>query len=179
VFWHDCANAIWSLKGPKGPHLSILVVFICKKISISLQRMQASSILSWAIIISLVISQLPPLHDTPAITMANLLQAINFWHGKIWPTYYRQPILDMERFWHLFWTNLTSWNFSLFFFHTLFITPKKQFVYKYNIVNKYSDEWDNLQSQIKHYANIHQTNEWQNLISNDIINVNNPEKIKY
>jgi hypothetical protein len=82
----------------------------------------------------------------------------------------------MERFWHLFWTNLTSWNFSLFFFHTPFITPKKQFVYKYNIANKYSDEWDNLQSQIKHYANIHQRNEWQNLISNDIINVNNPRK---
>ncbi len=37
---------------------------------------------------------------------------------------------------------------------------KKQFVYKSNIANKYSDEWDNLQSQIKHYANIHQTNGW-------------------
>jgi hypothetical protein len=37
---------------------------------------------------------------------------------------------------------------------------QKQFIYKSNIVNKYIDEWDNLQSQIKHYANIHQINEW-------------------
>jgi len=46
MFSHHCANAIWSLKGPKGLHLSILVTFICQKVSITLQRMQASSILS-------------------------------------------------------------------------------------------------------------------------------------
>ncbi len=38
VFLHDYANAIWSLKRTKGPHLS--------KASITLQRMQVSSILN-------------------------------------------------------------------------------------------------------------------------------------
>jgi hypothetical protein len=32
AFLHDCANAIWSLKGPKGPPLSILVTFLCQRI---------------------------------------------------------------------------------------------------------------------------------------------------
>jgi len=39
VFLHDCANAIWSLKGIESPHLSTLVTFIRKKISITLQKM--------------------------------------------------------------------------------------------------------------------------------------------
>jgi hypothetical protein len=29
VLLHDDANAIWSLKGPEGLHLSILVTFLC------------------------------------------------------------------------------------------------------------------------------------------------------
>ncbi len=36
VFLHDYANAIWSLKGIKGPHLFTLVTFFCQKISITL-----------------------------------------------------------------------------------------------------------------------------------------------
>jgi hypothetical protein len=28
MFLHDYANAIWSLKGPKGPHLFVLVIFL-------------------------------------------------------------------------------------------------------------------------------------------------------
>jgi hypothetical protein len=51
VFLQDCINAIWSLKETKGFHLSTLVIFLCHKISITLQRMQVSSILSRAIII--------------------------------------------------------------------------------------------------------------------------------
>jgi len=35
MFSHDCANAMWNFKGP----LSILVTFLCQKISITLQRM--------------------------------------------------------------------------------------------------------------------------------------------
>jgi hypothetical protein len=31
VFLHDCTNAIWSLKGTKGLHLSTLVIFFIKK----------------------------------------------------------------------------------------------------------------------------------------------------
>ncbi len=46
VFLHNCAKAIWSLKGQEGLHLSISVTFHLQKVSITLQRMQASSILS-------------------------------------------------------------------------------------------------------------------------------------
>jgi hypothetical protein len=38
VLLHDYANAIWSLKGPKGLHLFSLVTFFCQKISITLQK---------------------------------------------------------------------------------------------------------------------------------------------
>jgi hypothetical protein len=61
MFSHNCANAIWNLKWPEDFHLSILVTFLCQKISITLQKMQASSILSEAIVVGLVTSQLPPL----------------------------------------------------------------------------------------------------------------------
>jgi hypothetical protein len=73
VFLHDCANAIWSLKGLKGLHIFTLVIFHCQIVSITLQRMQVSSILSRVIAIGLVISRLPPLQDTSPITMADLL----------------------------------------------------------------------------------------------------------
>jgi hypothetical protein len=46
VFLHNCAKAIWSLKGQKDLHLSISVTFLLQKVSITLQRMQASSILT-------------------------------------------------------------------------------------------------------------------------------------
>jgi hypothetical protein len=80
VFLHNYANAIWSVKGTKSFYLSTLVTFLRKKVSIILQRMQVSSILSRAIVIDLTTSWLPPLQNTPPITTANLLQAISFWH---------------------------------------------------------------------------------------------------
>jgi len=80
VFLHDYANTIWSLKGTKRFYLYALVIFLHQKVSITLQMMQASSILSQAIIVGLITSQLPPLQDTPPITTVNLLQAVNFWH---------------------------------------------------------------------------------------------------
>ncbi len=61
VFFHNCANAIWSLKGPEGLHLFVLVTFFHLKISITLQKIQASSILSQATTIGLLIFRLPPL----------------------------------------------------------------------------------------------------------------------
>jgi hypothetical protein len=73
VFLHDYATAIWSLKGPEGLHLSTLVIFLCQKISITLQRMQASFILNWAVTIGLTTSQLPPFQNTPPITIVDLL----------------------------------------------------------------------------------------------------------
>ncbi len=94
MFLHDCVNAIWNLKWIEGLYLSTLVTFLRKVFLITLQRMQASFILSWAIAIGLATSWLSPLHDTPPITTANLLQAINFWHintadlpttgGRLW-----------------------------------------------------------------------------------------------
>jgi hypothetical protein len=53
VFLHGYANAIWSLKGPEGFHLFVLIKFFHLKISITLQRMQTSSILSSVITIGL------------------------------------------------------------------------------------------------------------------------------
>jgi len=53
VFLHNCANAIWSLKGIEGPHFSTFIIFLCQKISITLQRMQVSSILSRVVVVGL------------------------------------------------------------------------------------------------------------------------------
>jgi hypothetical protein len=39
VFVHNYANAIWSLKGTKGLHLSTLVTFLRQKVLITLQKM--------------------------------------------------------------------------------------------------------------------------------------------
>jgi hypothetical protein len=55
VFLHECRNVIWSLKGLEGL-LFVLVDFLRQKSSITIQRLQTSSILSWAIAIGLGIS---------------------------------------------------------------------------------------------------------------------------
>jgi hypothetical protein len=73
VFLHDRANAIWGLKRLKGPPIFVLVTFLCQIFFITLQIMQASPILNQVVAIGLAISQLPPLEDTPPITMAHLL----------------------------------------------------------------------------------------------------------
>jgi hypothetical protein len=52
---HDCANVIWSLKGIENPHLSTLVTFFRQKVSITLQRMQTSFVLSQVVTIGLTI----------------------------------------------------------------------------------------------------------------------------
>jgi hypothetical protein len=46
VFLHNCTNTIWSFKGPESLLLSILITFLQQKNSITLQRLQASFILS-------------------------------------------------------------------------------------------------------------------------------------
>ncbi len=53
VLLHNYANIIWSLKRPKGPPLSILVIFLHKNKSITLQRMQSSSILNGVLTVNL------------------------------------------------------------------------------------------------------------------------------
>jgi hypothetical protein len=91
---HKHVNAIWSLKGPEGPHLGY---FFHQKISITLQRMEASSILSWAVVVGLVTSQFSPLQNTPPSprliyrklsvfdikNLANLPQVVGYRHGEI------------------------------------------------------------------------------------------------
>jgi hypothetical protein len=56
----------------------VLVTFFHQFFLITLPRMQASSILSQAAAIDLVISRLPTLQDTPPIIMVNLLQMVDF-----------------------------------------------------------------------------------------------------
>jgi hypothetical protein len=34
----------------------------------------------------------------------------------------------------------------------------KQFVYNFNTNNKYDNEWENLQAQVKKYTKLHETN---------------------
>ncbi len=78
VFLHDYANAIWSLKGIEGPHLSTLITFLHQKVLITLQMIQLSSILSWVIAIGLTTSRLPPLQNTPLMTTIDLLQVVGY-----------------------------------------------------------------------------------------------------
>ncbi len=73
MFLHNCANAIWSLKRLEGLPLPVLVTFLQQKNSITLQRLQASSILSQAIVVGLPISQLPPLQNRSPISITDLL----------------------------------------------------------------------------------------------------------
>jgi hypothetical protein len=70
IYLRNCANAMWNFKRPEGfPHY-VLVTFSSQKNSITLQRMQASSILSWTVgLVSLIISQLPPFKTTPITTI--------------------------------------------------------------------------------------------------------------
>jgi hypothetical protein len=71
------------LEKAQKPSSLYLGYFLCKKISITLQSMETSSILNQAVHIGLTISQLPSLHHAHSITItnplqANLLQAIDF-----------------------------------------------------------------------------------------------------
>jgi hypothetical protein len=122
----------------KGLHLSTLVTFLHQKVSITLQKMRMSSILSQAITIGLVTSWFPPLQNTPPITTADLLQPSIF-DTYIWLTYHKWSIMDMERFSHLLWANLTSFHFSLF----LYFTPLYISLIYYVFLNKTLQDFDN------------------------------------
>jgi hypothetical protein len=123
-----CVNAIWSLNGPKGPHLFILVTFLCQKIfnpiakdtSIFHLKSNGSHRLSYFPIPTPLVHTSHH-HDQPIASdwfvtwknTSNLLQ---------W------SIFDMETFWHLVWTNLTSYKFSLFSFFLFLCTISKSSV---------------------------------------------------
>jgi hypothetical protein len=116
MFLHNYANAIWSLKEPKCLPFFVLVTFLWQKISITLLRLQASSILGWVTTVGLVTSWFPPFQNTPSISTTNLLQVTDFWYETNMTELLQASIFDMDRFWHLVWANLTSCKFSLFFF---------------------------------------------------------------
>jgi hypothetical protein len=65
VFLHDCANVIWSFKRLEGPPLFVLITFLHKQNSITLQRMQTSSIFNQVVAIGLTTSRLSPLQHIP------------------------------------------------------------------------------------------------------------------
>jgi len=51
-------------------------------------------------------------------------------------------------------------------------------VYNFNIKNINDDEWDDLQSKLKEYVKIHETNGWENILQNEVsTETNNPHKI--
>jgi hypothetical protein len=60
ICYHECANVTWSMKGPKGPPLSMLVTFLWQRLFSTLKKLQASSILNQTTMVSLINSQLPP-----------------------------------------------------------------------------------------------------------------------
>ncbi len=60
VFLHNCANAMWNFKRWKDPPIFFLVIIFHKKISITLEWVQTSSILNQVVAVGLVISWFPP-----------------------------------------------------------------------------------------------------------------------
>jgi hypothetical protein len=101
VFLHNCADAMWNLKRLEGSPLFVLVTFLYQKISIILQRMQTSSILSWAVTVRVVISQLPPFKMHPL---------------SPWLTSFNRSIVERERFWYLVCVSFTSCKLILFIY---------------------------------------------------------------
>jgi len=83
VFLHNHANAMWNFKGLECPYLSVLVIFFHQKFSITLKRMQTSSILNRVVAVGLVISWLPPFQGAPRIITINILQVVGYWNREI------------------------------------------------------------------------------------------------
>ncbi len=118
MFLHIWAHAILNLKGTQGFHLSTLITFLRQKVSIILQRMEMSFILSRAIAIGLTTSWLSPLQDTPPIIMANLASCwfltCNYGrpstNGRLWT--YIDFHNNLEPTWHPI---ISSFSFILFY----------------------------------------------------------------
>jgi hypothetical protein len=119
VFLHNCVNAIWSLKGPKGPPLCLGYFYlaknfnhIAKAVTILHLKLGGSHRFSY-FPTSTPLGHISHFHNWFTTSsrfliwknMTDLLQVVNFWH---------------DRFWHLVWANLMSCNppppfFPLFF----------------------------------------------------------------
>ncbi len=75
-FLHQCANMTWSAKGFGGP-LSIICSFYRQRVLVVLQRIQATTILRWAIMaIGETFSKLGVLLGFSPISLHNLFRAI-------------------------------------------------------------------------------------------------------
>jgi hypothetical protein len=79
----------------------------------TLQKLQPSSILNRVVAVGLATFQLPPLQDTPPISMTDLLQVVGFLYGKIWLTYYKRLVFDMDKFLHGYIKNEQSFVLDL------------------------------------------------------------------
>jgi hypothetical protein len=125
--------------------------------------MQTSFILNRTIVICLTTSWLPPLQHTLAITMAGLLQLLVF-DIQMWSTYYRRLIMDMERFSHLLWANLTSLHFSLFLHFTPLYTFLIYGVFFNKALHDFERIWlSSIHAQIQTTTNIAKfslSNQW-------------------
>ncbi len=51
----------------------------------------------------------------------------------------------------------------------IYLNEKDNIIYIFNTDNKNDDKWDNLQSKLKEYVKIHETNGWENIFQNEII----------
>jgi hypothetical protein len=51
----------------------------------------------------------------------------------------------------------------------IYLNEKDNIIYIFNTDNKNDDEWDNLQSKLKEYVKIHETNGWENIFQNEIV----------
>jgi hypothetical protein len=115
MFLHDCANVIWSLKRQKGIHFFVLLLLFIKKFQSHCKNTNIFHLKSSG-------SHRPSYFPTSAPS-----RHTSHLHGQPiasgWFLTWRNTtdllqasILDAKRFWHLFWTNLMSCNFSLFLF---------------------------------------------------------------
>ncbi len=43
------------------------------------------------------------------------------------------------------------------------------FVYNFNLLNEYTNEWDSLQSQVQQYSKMHEIHKWENINLDEII----------
>jgi hypothetical protein len=91
VYLNNFVNAIWSLKGPKGPPLFVLVTFFLSKNfnhitkAASIVHLKSGGSYNRPSYFSTFTSHL---HD-------DLLQASGFGYGRIKVTYYKRSIFDM------------------------------------------------------------------------------------
>jgi hypothetical protein len=158
--------------------------------------MQASSILSRTITISLITSWLPPF-KTHLPSPQPIYCKLSIFNIKIWLTYHMRSIIDMERFSHLFWAKLMSYHFSflkkfpplyifiiygVFFLLKLYITliPKELTCLLFilspkTFLNKWDNKWSPKRAHTSYcqrthtYLNVHPSH-LKHLFTNEMIN---------